>query len=73
MAKTGVGLVSTEELLAVTNFENVGPMKKKLEKQGIKLFDGKDGPWTTLDLINAAGGIKSESSNDTEFYPDDIV
>lgn len=73
MAKTNSGLVSAEELLAITNYEQVGPMKKKLESQGIKLFDGKNGPWTTLDLINAAGGLKGESSNDIEFYPDDIV
>lgn len=51
-------LVSTAQLRDLTGYQRGADVKRCLLAQGIKCFDGKDGPWTTLDLINAAGGIK---------------
>jgi len=47
-------VLSTADLLRVTGFERVGAMRRCLERQGVQLFEGKDGPWTTTTLINAA-------------------
>jgi hypothetical protein len=47
-------VLSTADLLRATGYESVGAMRRCLERQGVRLFDGKDGPWTTNTLINAA-------------------
>lgn len=33
-------------------------VKRRLESQGIACFDGKDGVWTTLELVKVAGLVK---------------
>lgn len=69
------GGLSTDDLLRLTGYDpdEVGWMNRKLIAQGIKLFDGKNGPWTTIDLINAAGGLTPKAENEDNFYPDDII
>lgn len=63
-------IIDTQKLLAVTGYESCGDMKNNLLKQGIVCFDGKDGPWTTLSLINMAGmqkmGISMDDKDDQE-------
>jgi hypothetical protein len=49
-------------------------MARRLREQGIKLFEGKDGPWTTLELVNAAGGIvPTPAANGDAYRPEDIA
>ena len=50
-------------------------MARKLREQGIKLFEGRDGPWTTLELVNAAGGIlpAATAANAEPYRPEDIA
>ena len=50
-------IVITEELREITGFKRAADIEKCLEKQGIRFFHGKCGPWTTLDLINASKGL----------------
>jgi hypothetical protein len=50
-------LVPFEELCSITGLERAGDVVRNLRKQGITVFIGKAGkPWTTIDLINQAGG-----------------
>ncbi len=58
-------VVSTEELKEITGFQRSGDVEKCLESQGIRFFHGKNGPWTTLDLINAAKGLTALSQSQT--------
>lgn len=63
------GLLSTAELEQATGYRRPRDIERCLEQAGVRYFPGKDGPWTTIDLINAAGGLRS-ASNDP--YPIDL-
>lgn len=54
------GVLSTADLLRATGYTSVGVMRRRLEAQGIRLFEGKDGPWTTTQLLREAGQPQSE-------------
>lgn len=64
-------LIETRDLLTLTGYQKPADAARCLRKQGIKIFEGKDGPWTTLALINAAGGL-AEFSSQTAYKVDDI-
>lgn len=56
------GVLSTEELKGVTGYERVGDLRRALESERIPYFLGKGGaPWTTIDLVNAAKGLKRDA------------
>lgn len=68
-------IVTTEELLAVSGYAREGDVCRMLDEHGIRYFVGKGAkPWTTLDLINTAGGLHySERLDEPHFYdPDDV-
>lgn len=51
-------------MLEITGYKQVGDLEKCLKKQGIRFFYGKPGViWTTLSLIEAAGGLKPVNDN----------
>jgi hypothetical protein len=66
-------LVTQEQLLQVTGYKVAGEvLERKLSDQGIRFFYGRNGCiWTTMDLINAAGGLSKLESR--ELTADDIV
>lgn len=67
-------LVSFDMLSAVTGYERAGDITRSLRQQGIRFFYGKGGlPWTTIDLINAAGGIRPGQEPDGPMYSPDII
>lgn len=51
------GIVPFEALSKATGYNRPSDVERCLRKQGIIVFHGKNGPWTTLMLLNAAGGI----------------
>jgi len=57
------GILTTADLQSATGYQRASDIERCLSQQGVRLFWGKDGPWTTLDLINAAGGLQ-RSAND---------
>lgn len=65
------GILKTDELLEVTGYNRRADLERCLTQQGVRYFWGKDGPWTTLDLINAAGGLKA--GGDSESYQEGIL
>ena len=55
-------LVSFEELKAVTKTKNKAALVALLSRQGIRFFLGNNNePWTTLDALNIALGIKPQT------------
>lgn len=64
-------IVETRDLLTLTGYQKPGDAARCLRKQGIKFFEGKDGPWTTLALINAAGGL-GELAPQSAYKVDDV-
>lgn len=56
------GVLSTEELLGLTGYDSIGALRRSLDAQNIQYFQGKGGaPWTTIDLVNAAKGLKRDA------------
>lgn len=64
------GVLSTADLLAATSYESIGALKRSLDKQGVPYFLGRDGPWTTIDLITAAKLAKDRSTNADRYSPE---
>jgi len=51
-------IVEVEDLQAILGYEHWGEVARALRKQGVHVFLGKSGrPWTTVELINQAGGL----------------
>lgn len=49
------GILNSEALKEITGYKLDGPLKNFLEDQGIAVFNGKNGIWTTMELVKAAG------------------
>ncbi|BBL58510.1 hypothetical protein [Methylomonas koyamae] len=62
-------LINTEELKAAFGYQRPGDLERCLRQQGVKFLQGKDGPVTTIDALNAALGI---SLSDLDEIPEPI-
>lgn len=51
-------VLSCEDLKEITGYQRPGDVARCLRDQGVRVFNGRSGPWTTLDLINQAGGLQ---------------
>ncbi|WP_122561392.1 DUF4224 domain-containing protein [Pseudomonas viridiflava] len=58
------------DLQRITGYQRRSDVERSLVDQGIRLFRGRTGPWTTLDLINQAAGMKPAAA---ERYDADIL
>lgn len=58
------------DLQRITGYQRRSDVERSLIDQGVRLFRGRTGPWTTLDLINQAAGIKPAAA---ERYDSDIL
>lgn len=69
-------ILTADELLSGTGYERDGDVKRMLDQQGIHWFPGKDGrPWTTIALINKAGGLfpgVGSAATTQPYSPDDL-
>lgn len=63
-------VLSFEDLQRITGYQRRSDVERTLNQQGIRLFRGKSGPWTTIDLINLAGGV---GQGKQERYDADIL
>ncbi|WP_082460409.1 DUF4224 domain-containing protein [Pseudomonas mediterranea] len=68
-SRSGNVLVFTD-LQRITGYQRRSDVERSLVEQGIRLFRGRTGPWTTLDLINRAGGVTPASA---DRYDSDIL
>lgn len=64
------GVLTFEDLKRITGYGRRADVEKTLHEQGIRLFRGRAGPWTTVDLINQAGGLRPATQ---EQYGVDIL
>ncbi|MHA6478945.1 DUF4224 domain-containing protein [Stutzerimonas sp. KH-1] len=70
MSSNVAGILDFEDLQKVTGYQRRADVERTLRKQGIRIFHGRLGPWTTTDLINQAGGLKPGNQ---EHYDPSIV
>jgi hypothetical protein len=64
-------IVEAAELRARSGLTNPSAIRRWASRQGFRVFDGGDGPWTTLDALNAALGVGS--ANDDTYKPDQVL
>lgn len=72
---TAPGVINSDQLLAITDYDRIGDLRRSLDEQHIRYFLGKGGkPWTTIDLINAAAGLAAptRAGNQPTYGPDDV-
>ncbi len=50
-------VLNCDDLKAITGYQRPGDVERCLRQQGVHVFYGKSGPWTTVALINKAGGL----------------
>lgn len=51
-------ILTAEQLQNITGFKREADVIRCLREQGIVVFVGKNGPWTTQALIELAGRVK---------------
>ncbi|NQY77944.1 MAG: hypothetical protein HRT78_12675 [Halomonas sp.] len=64
-------VLDCEEIKKITGYQRPADAARCLREQGVVVFNGRRGPWTTIDLINKAGGI--EAAQPIELSPTDIL
>lgn len=64
------GILTFQDLQSITGYNRRADVERILLDQGVRIFRGRAGPWTTLELINQAGGVKPASQ---ERYDVDIL
>lgn len=64
-------LLEHADLQRLLDYQRQADIERCLREQGIRYFYGRGGVWTTLDLVNAAGGLRPGSNDDS--YSPDIV
>lgn len=64
------GILTFQDLQSITGYNRRADVERILLDQGVRIFRGRTGPWTTLELINQAGGVRPASQ---ERYDVDIL
>ncbi|HEJ6164829.1 TPA: hypothetical protein SL829_002159 [Pseudomonas aeruginosa] len=52
-------VLTFEDLKRITGYSRRADVERALAEQGVRLFRGRLGPWTTVELINQAGGLRT--------------
>lgn len=50
-------LITKEQLQELSGYKLDAHIEQYLRSKDIPFFASKNGPWTTIDLVNAAGGL----------------
>ena len=50
-------VLTTENLKEIAGINQAQALRNWLEGQNIRFFESKNGPWTTLSLVDAAKGL----------------
>ncbi|MEE3912941.1 hypothetical protein V2I80_07360 [Pseudomonas viridiflava] len=56
-------VLTFEDLQRITGYQRRSDVERSLITQGIRMFRGRSGPWTTLDLVHHAAGLESVTSD----------
>lgn len=59
----GDKILEFEDLKKLLGLHRAADVERHLDRLGIRHFAGRAGVWTTIDLVNAAGGLKGASND----------
>ncbi|MGE7139184.1 hypothetical protein ACQKIE_16275 [Luteibacter sp. NPDC031894] len=65
-------IIDAAELRRLSGLQQPAAVKRWASTQGIRVRDGAEGPWTTVEAINAALGVGS-AGNDDAYRPEDLL
>lgn len=66
-------ILTADDLQRATGYDRDGDVTRLFDQQGIRWFPGKGGrPWTTIALINLAGGLYPQQHQARQLGPDDV-
>lgn len=51
-------ILTFRDLRELTGLKSPAAVERQLIKQGVRVLHGAAGPWTTVDAVNAALGLK---------------
>lgn len=63
-------IVDAEQLRKLSGKKTSAAVRRWASSQGIRVRDSDEGPWTTLEALNAALGVSSGAANDTAYGHD---
>jgi hypothetical protein len=64
------GVVTAAQLRAIMGMTVGKAIARRLERQGVRVFWGKDGPWTTLAALQAAS---APTAANEPLRPEDVL
>jgi hypothetical protein len=64
-------IVDAFQLRELSGKRTASAVRRWATRQGIKVLDGGDGPWATVEAVNAALGVGS--ANDHAYRPEDVL
>lgn len=68
-----VNIIEIDTLRRITGYDRAADVERSLSGQGIKTFRGRHGRlWTTVELINQAGGLRPAGVIEAGYTPDVI-
>lgn len=68
---TNENIVTAKQLRALSGLNQFGAISRWASEQGFRVLYGKDGPWATLQAINAALGVGP--AEERKLRPEDII
>lgn len=66
-------VLTFQDLQLLTGYRRRADVERVLVAQGIMLFKGRFGPWTTIDLVNQAGGLTPAGAPCRPVWPGNSV
>lgn len=66
-------IVLPDHLRKLSGKRSPAAIRRWARAQNIRVKEGVDGPWTTVDAINEALGLRRRSKNDITYRPDEVI
>lgn len=64
-------IVGTDQLRTLSGKKSRSAICKWASTVGIRVLDGKDGPWTTIEAVNKGLGVSS--ANEESYQPEEVL
>lgn len=71
MSAVNPHILDAESLRQLSGKRTAAAVRKWAKARGVRVLDGEDGPFTTVEAVNLALGVGS--ANDSEYKPEDIA
>lgn len=67
-SKEADGIITTDRLREILGLQQPSAIERWLRRNNVRYFLGRNGPFTTIDLLHASVGFVSSRSVEQELY-----